>query len=235
MIFTAFPDDYILQSEEILYPIFPYLSNFVLNLLPPNFEKNIVIDIGGGTGQWLEELVESEFKCGILLDIDYDMISHAYKTRKNKYKMLFINGNVECIPIKSNICNLVVSRNSMHLWDNLDVAWQEIARILKIGGYVFIGRGYGPNIPNDVREQVKSARKKFKTSSTQSIQLLNEINSNFQSEITTLDNNLQTSESSEEKESPPIEIVKEIANKYGITCLQIIPDNKSWWFFGVKL
>jgi len=47
------------------------------------------------------------------------------------------------IPLGDEICDLVASRGSYHLWKNLPLVLKEIYRVLKPGGKAYIGGGYG--------------------------------------------------------------------------------------------
>ncbi len=51
--------------------------------------------------------------------------------------------DVHMIPFGDGVCDLVVSRGSYHLWENLPIAMAEIYRILKTGGKAYVGGGYG--------------------------------------------------------------------------------------------
>ena len=51
--------------------------------------------------------------------------------------------DVHMIPFGDGVCDLVVSRGSYHLWEDLPVALAEIYRILKTGGKAYVGGGYG--------------------------------------------------------------------------------------------
>jgi len=51
------------------------------------------------------------------------------------------------LPFKDGYADLVVSRGAYEFWGNLENGVGEIHRILKPGGWAFIGRGFPPTMP----------------------------------------------------------------------------------------
>lgn len=197
-------------SEKVFAPIYDYLTQSVIKRIPIELQNIDVLDLGGGNGRWLFSLLEKGARSGILIDIEPEMIEHA-KIRlaesfsNNKWRAL--QGSAKSLPIDSEVCNLIVSRSSMHMWEDLEKCWKEMHRVLKEGGYVFLGRGYGPDLPLEVRNQVKANRKKFKTA--------NVINK-------------------AEPPSPAPENLAVIAEDNGFSCIEIIPDSKAYWILAKK-
>ncbi|RCK81811.1 MAG: methyltransferase, UbiE/COQ5 family [Candidatus Ozemobacter sibiricus] len=205
-----FADSYIRQSEQALAPIFAFLTRSVLSRLPAPPTGGTAIDLGGGTGQWLEALLEAGLGCGILVDEDAEMTRHAFHARarlRGDAAFLVIRAQAEALPLRNAIGDLVVSRNSMHLWHDLPRAWQEIGRILRPGGWVFIGRGFGPDLPTPLRDQVRQARRALRDPHEPPV---------------------------EEPPSPSPATVAELAARAGIVEVAVIPDHKSSWFLGQR-
>ncbi len=100
-----------------------------------------------------------------LVDINPAMVVYANKRLKQKFstkQFSTISADAASLPIDDASHNIIISRSSMHMWENLEKGWHEMYRVLKPGGMAFIGRGYGPDIPEGVRNEVKIARKLFK-------------------------------------------------------------------------
>ena len=205
---TDFADSYIKQSELALEPIFPFLCDSVVSRTQPRLAGLTVADLGGGTGQWLEALFALGIGFGLLLDENPAMVSHA----RARFELIGCRGHAircraEAIPICSASCDLAISRNSMHLWADIARGWAEIFRILVPGGSAFIGRGFGPDIPGDVREKVKTARKAIRA---------------------------KDAACREEPQSPPPLEVVELAKACGFRNVQMVPDGKSYWILAKK-
>ncbi len=209
---AEFADSYIPQSEEALRPIFPILADAVCRRVPDDLRGRTVLDLGGGTGQWLAALLEHGLGTGILLDEDPAMVAHAQRTAGTtagpRAPLLVIRGHAEHIPLRDGVVNLVVSRNSMHLWRDLPQAWREIGRVLAPGGWAFLGRGFGPDLPEEVRDQVKQARHALRAPQEPPPQ---------------------------EPPSPEPAAVAALAGQARVRQVAIIPDHKSWWFLGQRL
>ncbi|NLI75432.1 MAG: class I SAM-dependent methyltransferase [Candidatus Riflebacteria bacterium] len=207
----GFADSYIPQSEQALRPIFPFLADFVRRRIPVDLHGRTVLDLGGGTGQWLLALMERGLGSGILLDEDAAMVAHARRAAaatSPPVPLLILLGRAEHIPLRNGVVDLVVSRNSMHLWHDLARAWHEIGRILAPGGWAFLGRGFGPDLPEEVRLQVKQARQALRNPQEPPPQ---------------------------EPPSPEPSTVDALARQAGVQPVAIVPDHHSWWFLGQRL
>ncbi|MBI3039578.1 class I SAM-dependent methyltransferase [bacterium] len=169
-----------------------------------------IVDLGGGVGQWLEAFCKRGFKLGYLVDLEFEMVFQSKKrwqSQADVESLMGMVGNSENIPIRSQTIDLVVSRNSMHMWSDLRKSWEEIARILNLGGTAFIGRGYGPDLNGAIRESVKTNRKK----------MLEELGNK-----------------SAEPPSPPCEEVSRVCSSAGLEVREVIPDGKCYWIFAEK-
>lgn len=206
---AEFAGSYIPQSDQALGPVYPALADSVLRRIPLDMAGKTVLDLGGGIGQWVEELLARGLGTGILLDEDAEMVDHARKAwggaAAEPARRWIIRGRAEAIPLRPGCIDLVVSRNSMHLWQDLPQAWLEIGRILAPGGWIFIGRGFGPDLPEEIRQQVKQARRALRGPGEAL---------------------------AEEPRSPEASVVAELAARAGICREDVIPDHKSWWFLG---
>jgi len=195
-------------SDKILEPIFSYLSDFILLNSPFGSEADVVLDLGGGTGLWLSKMMRRGFRRGILVEPEPDALRFS-QTKPDWVgkKVFFIRAVAERLPLRDSCVDLVVSRNSMHLWDDLSKGWREIFRILKPRGVAFVGRGFGPSLPDSIRQDVKMKRKKL-----------------YQS----------VCNSGEEPDSPLSDQVVEITRAVGFSETKIVPDSKSYWIIGKK-
>ena len=202
---------YKLMSGQVFRPIYPYLceSAFKRSRIKP--EDAEVVDLGGGSGLWLEVMLEKGIKKGILVDVSEEMVETTRARLAGNYSpdsFKALVGGADAIPMENESCNLIISRSSMHMWPNLDKCWQEIHRILKPGGAAFLGRGYGPDLPDEIRRQVKAQRK-----------------------------SLRAKKPEIPKEEPPSPDPFELGAKVyslGFKEVSIIRDAKAWWILAIK-
>lgn len=209
---SSFPDSYITLAEEILAPLFPFLADTALKYckegrgLPAR-----VLDIGGGTGQWLNALSEKGSFFGVLVDTDPEMLFHA-RTRLARNlpseRFAIVHADAQALPFAHDCLDLIVSRNSMHMWPNLPRCWQEIFRVLAHGGTAFIGRGYGPDLPESVRRSIKEQRKQFRRKAGES--------------------------ATPEPLSPEASEIQSLCLNSGFATVRVVPDGKAYWVVAHK-
>jgi len=95
--------------------------------------EGIVVDLGGGTGTLLilahRERPELAYLC---LDIAPGMLRHAprYAWR--------VAGRSEQIPLADSVAGSVMIGDALHHFDDLILALEEIIRVLKPGGKLFV-------------------------------------------------------------------------------------------------
>lgn len=114
--------------------------------LPTQFAKiqkgNTVIDLGSGAGNDCFIARAEAGEDGKIIGIDFTpaMID---KARKNAEKLGFFNvefrqGDIEAMPVSSNIADVIVSNCVLNLVPNKDGVFKEINRVLKPGGHFSI-------------------------------------------------------------------------------------------------
>lgn len=171
-----------------------------------------VLDLGGGSGLWLEAFRNAGTAAGILIDPRSDYVNFAAKRWEKFHSETYfpVIGCAEALPLKSIKVNLVVSRNSLHLWRNIALGIQNIFRVLMPGGFAFVGRGFGPDLPEETRETVKEKRSEY-------------YRQFFDGQ----------SEHEEPRSPPPEEIIVSFMDS-GFKSANLIPDHKAWWVLAQK-
>ncbi len=103
-------------------------ANFtgIENSLKKFYNVNRTLEIGCGTGKWLENF--SRFKVG--LDLSFGMLKEA----KGKNITRIIQADGEKLPFYSNTFDFVFIVNAIHFIKRKDLLADEISRILKSGG-----------------------------------------------------------------------------------------------------
>ena len=114
--------------------------------LPTQFAKikkgDVVIDLGSGAGNDCFVARNETGEDGRVIGIDFTpaMIERA---RANAQKLGFANvefrqGDIENIPVSSNVADVIVSNCVLNLVPDKDKVFKEIFRVLKVGGHFSI-------------------------------------------------------------------------------------------------
>jgi ubiquinone/menaquinone biosynthesis C-methylase UbiE len=122
-----------LQYEKKLSQLLEVVQEFELR------KGYWVLDVGTGTGILLPLLRKAIGKEGKLfgMDFSFNMLNQA-KERKNDAEGVFINGGVGAIPIRSHRFDRVTCFSAFPHFPNKVKALQEMVRVLKKDGKLFI-------------------------------------------------------------------------------------------------
>lgn len=126
--------DYVKARRKYPKPVFLQLKKLL------NSKKPKVLDLGCGTGISTRQL--AEFFSVVGCDPDHKMLAEARKY-KSKHKVKYILGSAEVLPFKDSEFDAVTAFASFH-WFQKDEALQEIKRVLKPGGLLFVVNKFGP-------------------------------------------------------------------------------------------
>ncbi|MCA1915010.1 class I SAM-dependent methyltransferase [Methanospirillum hungatei] len=131
-------------ASKIFAPIYPVIARQILDRT--KVSRGVALDAGCGPAHLSLALAqESELKLfafdasPMMLAIAYEHITDAGLVKR----VVPVLGDVHDIPFEDNSIDLIVSRGSWFFWDNLDLAFKEMYRVLSPGGMTFIGGGFG--------------------------------------------------------------------------------------------
>ncbi len=99
----------------------------------------LVLDLGCGTGKLLNLLAARypQLK-GIGLDLSLEMLKQARKANRHHPRLIFVSGNAEDLPFADNQFDAVFNTISFLHYPNPEKVFQQIARVLKPGGYFYL-------------------------------------------------------------------------------------------------
>ena len=127
------------DGKGILYE---YLRSAQLSVISmAGIKENInFLDIGCGTGWAVGEAAKAADYKGSFFGVDLSegMIGKAEEKFSNHVNLYFIQGNSESIPLESSFFDVIICTNSFHHYLHPSSAMQEISRILKPGGKIYI-------------------------------------------------------------------------------------------------
>lgn len=124
--------------------IYPIIARNILARCP--VQRGVCADIGGGSAVLGAELARLTQMQIISIDSDPMCLEIAREYLLNEqlsHRVTPIIGQAEKIPLEDQSVNLVVSRGSVFFWEDKVKGMNEIYRILKPGGYAYIGGGMG--------------------------------------------------------------------------------------------
>ena len=139
-------DEYSVLQKQISLDLFDRLS---LIKLAPNF----ILDLGSGTGE-NNSVFKNIYKNKNIINYDFSerMLMRAKSKEKNflglnkilgKKNISYICGDMENLPIKKNLIDLVWTSSSLQWCTDLNKTFQGIKEILNYGG-LFIFSTFGP-------------------------------------------------------------------------------------------
>ena len=152
------PSSYIAIADGAFAPLYPYYARKILDAT--GIQAGICLDVGCGGGHLGLALAEQANLEVRLLGQSPQMLQRADRNivrRRLQGRVKTICGLVEAIPLQDASVELVVSRGSLPFWEDLPAAFHEIARVLRPGGYAYVGGGLGPP---ELREQILRAARR---------------------------------------------------------------------------
>lgn len=123
-------------------------------------QGNIVLDLGSGAGNDCFIARNIVGKNGFVYGIDFTEAMNE-RARKNQQKlgfenMQFVQGDIEAMPFKNDLVDIVVSNCVMNLVPDKRKAYTEVYRVLKTGGHFCISDiVYTGTMPKEFLQQAE--------------------------------------------------------------------------------
>lgn len=109
----------------------PYLVQRLITLLKP-FSAGIYLDVACGTGNYAAAIVKAGFRCD---GVDHSMTMLSAAQQKTD-QVTWYQGDVQNLPISDNVFDGAFCVLGMHHFDNLEIAFEEVARVISEGRFV---------------------------------------------------------------------------------------------------
>ncbi len=131
-------------AREVFAPIYPVIADQVLAW--SGIRDGLGLDLGSGPGLLSVALARKSDLSVIALDAEPAMATIAQETATREGfadRVIPVIGDVHRMPIRDNTASLIVSRGSIFFWEDRVQAFREIERILRPGGFAFVGGSFG--------------------------------------------------------------------------------------------
>jgi ubiquinone/menaquinone biosynthesis C-methylase UbiE len=141
------------KDQDFLGNIFLSIHNFVDNYHKSGNKVKKILDVGTGTGEvikyfvdrYMNEqqiLVETTF---VGIDVSQEMLKIAKQKLKYYPNVEFINNSIINHNLDYQSFDLIICRNSFHHFEAPDQALQEMKKLLRPSGKIFIIEGVAPD------------------------------------------------------------------------------------------
>ncbi len=141
--------------------IYTRMADYLIARLDLSLRPGVGIDIGGGPGDLILELagrtkefywINADINTWYARPFAQDACARGLAQRTS-----FAFADACALPFRDQYADIVISRGAYQFWSSLEDGVREIHRVLKPGGWAFIGRGFPPTMPEkEVRDLLKS-------------------------------------------------------------------------------
>lgn len=131
-------------ASEVYAPVYREIAGQIINKTGKRKGKCLDIGSGGGHQGLAVALITGLEVC--LLDRSAKVLECAEEKIAHmnlENRVTAVQGEAENLPFEENTFDLVISRGSIDFWENRSKGLEEAYRVLKTGGYAYIGGGFG--------------------------------------------------------------------------------------------
>jgi len=152
-------------TSSVLKPVYKPLAAEIAKKFDLAEKKGLAIDLGSGPGDLIIELCRiTKYLHWVNADINPDYFPGFFKRADeagfgNRVSAMY--ADAVNLPFRDNYAEIVVSRGSFQMWNDLKAGLSEVYRVLKPGGAAFIGRGFSTDLPVEIAKDIRQKQKKY--------------------------------------------------------------------------
>jgi SAM-dependent methyltransferase len=147
-------------ATTALAPVYAPLAEQIVSEFQLAEKEGIGIDIGSGPGILIIELCKRTRRMHwVNADINpyfFPLFFKAAEEAEVGHKISAIFTDAQAMPFQGGYADIIVSRGSFHFWEDKQMAFSEIYRVLRPGGVAFIGRGFPDSLPVETARKVRT-------------------------------------------------------------------------------
>lgn len=147
-------------SKTMFKDIYPLIAGQIVERC--GIKDGICIDIGSGPGALAVAISRVTDLNIYSVDISPRINEIAGKNviKEGLHHRIFpVNGDVHHLPFSDDFADLIISRGSLFFWEDKEASFKEIYRVLKAGGGVYIGGGFGSaELKNKIKQSISTGR-----------------------------------------------------------------------------
>jgi len=156
------------MADTVFRPVYRWLVVDVEAALGRPLKGLRILDIGGGPGHMAIEFLRAGVERIIEVDLSKTMIDLAVESisrldAEQASRFSGLIGEAAALPVETGSVDLVFSRGSIQFWPDLAGAFDEIYRVLSVGGSAYLGRGYGLRTPPELVAEIARRREERET------------------------------------------------------------------------
>ena len=154
------PDNFRETTKSVLKPVYKPLAAEIVKKFDLADKKGIAIDLGSGPGDLIIELCRiTKNLHWVNADINPDYFPGFIKKASDAgfgNRVSAIYADAQNMPFRDNYAEIIISRGSFHMWDELKAGLSEVYRVLKPGGTAYIGRGFSTDLPVNIARDIRN-------------------------------------------------------------------------------
>ena len=147
-------------SKTHFKDVYPQVADQIIQRC--GIKDGTCIDVGSGPGALAIAISKVTDLNIYSLDISAEMNQVAKRNiikEKLHHKIFPVNGDAHNLPFSKDFAELIISRGSIFFWKNKETCFKEIYRVLKPGGWAYIGGGFGSGeLKNKIKQSVNNSR-----------------------------------------------------------------------------
>ena len=136
-IFKSVANNYDLMNDLMSFGLHRNWKKKFVDLIKFNSKKNVILDLGCGTGDIFYEIIKktsiNSNYLGCLVDPNIEMMNYGLKKLKSK-NLVWLASYGEKLPFKNNSFDLVTMSFSLRNVESINTTLNEINRVLKKNG-----------------------------------------------------------------------------------------------------